>query len=331
MLVCTQVPLPERSRLPKFRKPCVVTGRIATCCACPCKSFVGDAARPSRLASKNLSRIPARRKTCQSTKQVLYWPTFGCRCRSVRPAERAILKGPLFVDTNSFFLQGLREVIERLRTASHHVEEVRVGPVDRIPKDGDESGLRDVASDFSSGSRVVKVGMGRFTDGFLARGTSEQLLICSDVGHSVGCVILLLRGEKVGFLDRAHVDLRVLLEVIIECCSPRLHRAYDEKVRHRHGLHPLISTIDTGQEPIDHRHHRSPSQAVHYVNFSPHRSCKVTGTKPGSLAAPRAHELSSTTAANVGNSAKLPPFPCSIKACGSGCNIDQYRNEASAR
>jgi len=70
------------------------------------------------------------------------------------------------MDAN-FFLQGLREVIQRLRTASHHVEEMRVGPVDRIPKDGDEFGLRDVASDFSGSPHFVKVGMGRFTDGFL--------------------------------------------------------------------------------------------------------------------------------------------------------------------
>src|SRR5215203_1134274 len=46
-------------------------------------------------------------------------------------------------------MQGLREVIERLRTASYHVEEVRIDPIDRISKDGDEFGLRDVASDFS--------------------------------------------------------------------------------------------------------------------------------------------------------------------------------------
>jgi hypothetical protein len=150
------------------------------------------------------------------------------------------------MDANFFFSQGLREVIERLRAASHHVEKVRVGPVDRIPKDSDEFGLRDVAFDFSGGPRFVKVGMGRFTDGFFARATSEQVLISSDIGHSVGCVLLLLRGEKVGFLHRAHVDLRVLLEVIIECCSPRLHRAYYEKVRHRHGLSSIVSTMDTG-------------------------------------------------------------------------------------
>ena len=66
----------------------VVAGRIATCCACAaCKPLIGDAARPSRLASQNLSRTRARRKTCQSTKQAVYWPTFGYRCRSVRPTE----------------------------------------------------------------------------------------------------------------------------------------------------------------------------------------------------------------------------------------------------
>ena len=66
----------------------VVAGRIATCCACAaCKPLIGDAARPSRLASQNLSRTPARRKPCQSTKQGVYWPTFGYRCRSVRPTE----------------------------------------------------------------------------------------------------------------------------------------------------------------------------------------------------------------------------------------------------
>ncbi len=66
----------------------VVAGRIATCCACAAgKPLIGDAARPSRLASQNLSRTRARRKTCQSTKQAVYWPTFGYRCRSVRPTE----------------------------------------------------------------------------------------------------------------------------------------------------------------------------------------------------------------------------------------------------
>src|SRR5215218_21165 len=40
----------------------------------------------------------------------------------VESSSDVVLQGTLFVDANYFFFsQGLREVIERLRTASHHV------------------------------------------------------------------------------------------------------------------------------------------------------------------------------------------------------------------
>src|SRR5215208_2618993 len=74
-------------RLPTFRKPSVVAGRIATCCTCARNPLIGDAARPSKLASQHLARTPARRKSCQSTKQSPLLAHFRYRCRNLRPTE----------------------------------------------------------------------------------------------------------------------------------------------------------------------------------------------------------------------------------------------------
>src|SRR5215210_1608417 len=47
---------------------------------------------------------------------------------------------------------------------------------------------------------------------------------------------LALHSEELGLFHGAHVDLRVLLEVVVERGGSGLSGAYDEEVRHRHRL-----------------------------------------------------------------------------------------------
>jgi hypothetical protein len=66
----------------------------------------------------------------------------------------------------------------------------------------------------------------------------------------------------------------------------------------------------------------SPLQAIHSAVFHLFDYVRSAETKSGSLTMRRAHQQSSTTAVNVGSSAKVPLFPCSITSCSSGCNSD---------
>src|SRR5215203_2384407 len=153
---------------------------------------------------------------------------------------------PLIPHTCLFRLQSLSEATERFATDLYAVQKIGVRPIGRVAKDRDEPGVGDRALDEARGSGTIQVRCGGLADGSLVCGTIEKGLVLCEVPYRDApaarpAEFRVHALKEMWFLAGAHVDLRVLVEVMVERGRPRLLRAYYEEVGHRHAFKPPCS------------------------------------------------------------------------------------------
>ncbi len=152
--------------------------------------------------------------------------------------------GPVLLYASLLGLYSPGEVREGLLAVPDLVQKLRVGPLDGIPQDGDQPRLRHVVLYARGSLLAVEVQGRRLADNLLVRHPLEQRLVGVEardglsprfpVARTPEVRLLALEGEELGLLDRAHEDLRVLVQVVVERGRPGLGRPYHEKVGHLH-------------------------------------------------------------------------------------------------